>query len=107
MEWKQSYAHQKLRETIYALAIGPDDVRKRLTHAFQGFHTLKKEHFPEILQSDWEWVLKELKKFGPLIREDGSIFRGSVENTCDRIKKKTGVKIARKILTIYEYLDIN
>ena len=104
MSWRKSYAHQKLRETIYSLATGPGDIRKRLVMAHRGFFTLKKENFPKELQSDWEWVLKELKKFGPLLREDGSVFRGSVEHTCSKIKNKTGVKIANKILDMYIYL---
>ena len=107
MEWKRSYAHKKLRETIFAMAVGPDDVRKRLAQTFQGFHTLKKEHFPEELQVEWELILNALKKAGPVVREDGSIFIGSVENTCYKMKKKTGEKIARKILVIYEYLDLH
>ena len=102
---KHAYARQKLRETIYSLAIGPGDIRKRLTHAYNGFFNLKKTDFPENLQLDWEWIQKELKKFGPIIREDGSIFRGAVENTCNRIKNKTGVKIAEKMLNIYRYLE--
>ena len=107
MKTNHSYAKGKLRETIFSLAIGPEDVRKRLAQVFQGFFALKVEHFPENLQSDWEWIHKELTKFGPLIREDGSIFRGSVEHTCSKIKKKTGVKIAQKILDIYLDLESN
>jgi len=102
---KHSYARQKLRETIYSLATGQGDVRKRLTQTYNGFFNLKKSDFPVNLQSDWEWIQKELKKFGPIIREDGSIFRGSVENTCNRIKNKTGEKIAKKILKIYLALE--
>lgn len=105
MKLKPSYAHEKLMMTIHSLATGPGDIRKRLSNAFQGFHTLKKEHFPKELQSDWEWVLKELKKIGPIVREDGSVFRGSVEHTCSRIKNKTGVKITEKIYDIYRYLE--
>lgn len=107
MSRKKSYAEQKLRETIYSLAIGPGDIRQRLAQAYQGFPRLEKEHFPKELLSDWEWVLKELKKFGPLLREDGSVFRGSVEHTCSRIKNKTGVKIAKKILEMYLFLKHN
>lgn len=107
MSRRKSYAEQNLRETIYSLAIGPDDIRKRLTQAHQGFFTLKKEHFPEELQSDWEWVMKQLTKFGPIKRDNGSVFRGSVENTCNKIKKKTGVKIAKKILEMYLFLKHN
>jgi len=93
MTRNHSYASQKLRETIFSLATGPGDIRKRLTQAYNGFFTLNSTDFPIELQSDWEWILRELKKYGPIIREDGSVFRGSVENTCNRIKNKTGVKI--------------
>ena len=105
MKTNYTYAKGKLRETIFSLAIGPEDVRKRLAQVYHGFFALKKEHFPESLQSDWEWIHKELTKFGPLTREDGSIFRGSVEHTCSKINKKTGVKIAKKILDIYLSLE--
>lgn len=104
MSWDTSYIQSLLRETIYSLAVGPDDIRKRLIHAYGGFSHITKDQFPSEVQSDWDWVLKELKRFGPLKREDGSIFRGSVEHTCMRIKKKTGSKIAKKILAIYLYL---
>ena len=104
VDWSKSYIHGKLREVIYSLAVGPDDIRKRLIQAHKGFFHLKKEQFPVELQSDWEWVMKQLTKFGPVEREDGTIFRGSVENTCNRTKRKTGVKIAKKILEIYLYL---
>lgn len=105
MKRDHSYVKDKLRETIYSLAIGPEDIRKRLAHAYQGFFALRNEHFPEKLQPDWKWIQKELTKFGPLKREDGSIFRGSVDHTCSKIKKKTGVKIAKKILNIYLSLE--
>jgi hypothetical protein len=107
MDWKSSYVHGKLRETIYSLAVGPGDIRKRLVQVYSGFFTLKKEQFPLEIQSDWEWIMKELKKYGPLLRDDGSIFRGSVEHTCSRIKNKTGVKIATRLLDIFQYLDLH
>ena len=106
MKTNYSYADGKLRETIYSLAVDPDDIRKRLARAYGAFlFILKKEHFPEKLQSDWEWIQKELKKFGPVIREDGSVFRGSVEHTCSRIKNKTGVKIAKRLLDMHLNLE--
>ena len=107
MNCKPSYAHEKLAVTIHSLATGPGDIRKRLINAYLIFHTLGKEDFPKELQSDWDWVMKELKKFGPIRRDDGSVFRGSVENTCNKIKNKTGVKIAKKLLDMYLYLEHN
>jgi len=102
-----SYARQKLRETIYSLATGPGDIRKRLTQSYNGFFDLQKSEFPLKLQAEWEWIQKELKKFGPIIREDGSVFRGAVENTCTKIKNSTGVKIAERMLKIYLSLESN
>src|SRR5665647_1507991 len=102
---EHSHARQKLRETIYSLATGPGDIRKRLIQAYNGFFILKEYDFPVELQSDWKWILKELKKFGPIIREDGSVFRGAVENTCIRIRNSTGVKIAERMLKIYLSLE--
>jgi hypothetical protein len=105
MDMKDTYARGKLRATIYSLATGPGDIRSRLAQTYKGFFTLKNEHFPKELQPTWEWVIKELKKYGPIIREDGTVFRGSVENTCSKIKNNTGVKIAKKILEIYLTLE--
>lgn len=105
MDWKKSYAHEKLTLTIHSLATGAGDVRQRLASAFTIFHTLKKEDFPVELQSDWEWVHNELTKFGPIYNEKGEPIIGSVQNTCNKIKNSTGVKIAEKILEIYIYLD--
>ena len=98
----------KLRETIYTLAVSPGDIRKRLAQVYPVFlFRLKKEDFPEKLQDDWEWIQKEIKRFGPIKREDGSTFIGSVDHTCRRIKNKTGVKIAEKLLAMYLYLEEN
>jgi len=106
IEWSRSYVHGKLREIIYSLAVGPDDIRKRLFYAHQGFAHIRKEQFPEELQADWEWVISQLTKFGPVVHY-GTLTRGSVEHTCSRIRKQTGVKIANKILEIYLYLEHN
>ena len=105
MEWKKSYAHEKLMLAIHSLATGPGDVRERLVHAFTIFHTLRKENFPEELQSDWEWVHEQLTKYGPIYNEKGEPIIGAVQNTCSKIKNSTGVKIAEKILEIYTYLE--
>jgi len=104
VEWSKSYIHGKLRETIYSLAVGPDDIRRRLFYAHQGFAHIRKEQFPKELQADWEWVIHQLTKFGPAVYF-GTLTRGSVEHTCSRIRKQTGVKIAKKILEIYLYLE--
>jgi hypothetical protein len=108
MDWDQTYVKGNLREAIYTLVVSPDDIRKRLAQVYKLYlFKLRKENFPEKLQYDWEWIQKELKRFGPIKREDGSTFIGSVDHTCRRIKNKTGVKIAEKLLAMYLYLEEN
>lgn len=103
-----SYARGKLREAIFSLATGPGDIRKRLIQAHNAFFIrLKNNQFPVELQSDWEWIQNELTKKEPIRRGNESVISriSRVENTCMSIKNKTGVKIAQKILKIYESLE--
>lgn len=94
---KYNYTYQKLYGAMECLALHPDDVRKRLACAFLGFHVLRENDFPPHLRSDWNWILKQLSKFGPLRNARGEVFEGSVEHTMRRIRKETGVEIAKKI----------
>ena len=96
-----SYAVEKLTTTLECLATHPGDVRERLTSAFPTFCTLTKDDFPPEYQKKWEWVQKELTKFGPLRDCKGEVWRGSVENTMKRVRKKTGAKIAKTIYELY------
>lgn len=105
MNWRKSYAHLKLMVTIHSLATGPGDIRKRLVDAHLIFHVLRREDFPKELQSDWEWVMKELTRFGPIYNSKGEQSIGTVQNTCNKIKNKTGIKIAKKLLDMYIYLE--
>jgi len=102
---KYSYISGKLRETIFSLAVGPDDIRGRLIQAHKGFWHLREEHFPKELWPDWVWIINELKKVKPEIREKYSNNISTVELRCRSMHKKTGVKIAKKILEIYLKLN--
>jgi hypothetical protein len=70
------------------------------------FHTLEEDDFPPELQKDWRWVMDQLTKFGPIYGQKGEIRFGSVEHTMRRVKKKTGVRIAEKLVDLYEALRI-
>lgn len=88
------------------LTFGKEDMRKRLIDAFQGYlHVLRKSDFPSHLQNDWQWVMDQLARFGPYEVDNGWLITGSVENTMNRIKKKTGVKIAKKIAEIKSEIE--
>lgn len=95
------YAVEKLSVAVECLATHPGDVRERLLFAFLDFPALKEKDFPPELQDDWHWVMKELRKFGPLRTPDGKVRVGSVENTMRKIRKATGSKIAKKIYQLY------
>lgn len=92
---------------MYTLATGRGDVRARLLGAFMSFHTLNEDDFPEKYKKDWEWIMKQLTKCGPLLDHKGDVWRGSVENTMNKIKNSTGEKIAEKIFNIGWELHTN
>ena len=95
------YAREKLFDAVYSLVVGQKDVRSRLVNAYMQCHTLKAEHFPDELKKDWTWIQRELAKHGHVRNYKGEIQTGSVENTMNTIKNKTGSKIARKIFDLY------
>ena len=97
---RYSYTREKFYVTMRTLATEPGDVRTRLLSAFMTFHTLKKDDFPEEFKEDWEWIMKQLTKFGPLLDHKNEVWRGSVENTMNKIRNRTGEKIAERIFNI-------
>lgn len=105
MKRSYSYANGKLLEAIQALALGPGDVRSRLEHAFMSLHILSPGDFPPELQKDWDWVVNQMTRFGPLLRADGRVWMGSVEHTMRRIRNRTGVEIARRICDLFWKLE--
>lgn len=98
---RYGYTVEKLTNTLECLAIHPGDVRERLTAAFLSFHTLRSNDFPPEYRKDWDWVLSELTKYGPLINYKGEVWRGSVTNTMHHVHKSTASKIAKKIYELY------
>ena len=102
-----NYIREKLNISIEQLATGKGNVRERLKTAYMTFHTLQKEDFPSELQKDWEWIINQMTKFGPVLGEDESILQGSVENTMHRIKNLTGEKIAKRIFMLYREMNEN
>ena len=99
------YAYEKFRDALNSLATGPYDIRQRLHSAYWHLRPVSKKHLPEQLQDDYQWILNQLTKFGPVIGKDGKIIRGPVEETLNRIHNATGSKIAERILHIYHQLN--
>jgi hypothetical protein len=100
-----SYAYEKFTSAVQSLAIGSGDVRERLRHAYLHIRILNENHLPEQLYKDYQWVLKQLKRYDPAIGPDGKVLRSSVDETLRRIHKSTGTKIAEHIFHIYVQLN--
>jgi hypothetical protein len=73
--------------------------------AYLHFHPVAMKHLPEQLQDDYQWILNQLTKFGPVVETDGKVLRGAVEEILNRIRNVTGSKIAERILHIYHQLN--
>ena len=99
------YAYEKFNDALHSLATGPDNVRQRLRFAYLHFQPVCKKHLPDQLQNDYQWVLNQLTRFGPVIGRDGKVLRGAVDETLNRIRNSTGSKIAERILHIYHQLN--
>lgn len=105
MNPRHFYAYERFTSALRSLAIGSGDVRVRLSGAYMDFHPVKENHLPEDLHSDYEWVIAQLTRFGPVLNGQGEVVRGAVAETLRRIRRSTGVKIAERILHIYTELN--
>jgi len=99
------YAYEKFNDALNSLATGPDDVRQRLRSAYWHFRPVGKKHLPVQLQNDFQWILNQLTRFGPIVGRDGKVLCSAVEETLSRIRNSTGSKIAERILHIYHQLN--
>lgn len=102
-----TYAIEKLTDAIRCLATQPGDVRSRLVAAFMCFHTLQERDFPPQLRTDWNWLITQLTRYGPVWDYKGDVLVGSVEATLRSIQNRTGAKIAKKIYELYWSVSAN
>lgn len=99
------YAYEKFVAALESLATRTGDVRERLAGAYFHFHTVRDKHLPGYLQHDYQWVLKQLMRYDPVVGPDGIVIRNSLDETLRRIRKSTGTKIAKRIFEIYWHLN--
>ena len=106
------YALEKLSNAVRILAVSEGDVRSRLLTAYQEFHTLREDDFPQELRADYVWILNELTKRKPQSEIDMREWAmdGYVAANLQHIINRTGSRIAEKIYdlehrvrTNYEY----
>ena len=65
-----TYTHEKLSIAMRTLATGPKDIRFRLSDAFLNFSPLDRQSFPKELRADWDYLMKELMKLGPILESE-------------------------------------
>lgn len=93
------YAREKFSSAVCILATGPGDVRSRLRKAFIEFSPVQESDIPDELLEDFRWIIWELTKREPVANE------GKMNATIDRMKNRTGSKIAEKIYGINSRLE--
>ena len=90
------YALGKFGEAVYALATEPGDVRSRLYPAFICLLPVRADDLPPALGQDLEWVTEKLTSKKSRFPE----MEGDLLATLRSIRNSTGVKVAKRIVTI-------
>lgn len=102
---KDKLAAESVVERVYLaveqLCIGQEDVRKRLNAAVLTLLPLQVSEFPEGVQEDFDWVIRESTKYKSKYPQ----FQGNLETTMMSIRNSTGQKIARRIFHIYSSIQ--
>jgi len=100
----EQYFREKLSFIIHNLVIGEGDIKERLLSSKKYFYLLKStKGLPDHLKDDWQFVIDNLTKYGPIIVED-TVMQDPILNTLQRIRKKTASKIAERIFKVYSFL---
>ncbi|GGX09623.1 hypothetical protein [Undibacterium macrobrachii] len=102
---KDKLAAEAVVERVYLaveqLCIGQGDVRKRLITSILTLIPLRECEFPECVQMDFDWVIRESTKYKSKYPQ----FQGDLEVTMMRIRNTTGQKIAQRIFHIYSSIQ--
>ncbi|MBM3137643.1 MAG: hypothetical protein FJZ98_05595 [Chloroflexi bacterium] len=117
---KYGYALEKFGCAIYTLAVGEEEIRKRLLIIFQGdLLCVTPVHLPEKVREDYKWILEQIQKYDQKYKgqkkyyesfENGAekyahLLPTKIEATLHRIKRKTATKIAERIYAIWEVVE--
>jgi len=98
---------EKLTNALDSLALGEGNIKERLISVHSDLISIHPNEIPAEHKEDWEWIQKQFTKLGPLTSPSGEVWVGSVENTMKKIHKSTGVKIAKKIYSMYWAVSSN
>lgn len=90
-----AYYFGKVSDALNILATGSEDIKDRLIGAGDVFLCVHPDGVPEELRNHVQWVQNQLTRFKATGNE------GDLRATMRRIRKSTGVKIAKRIVYIY------
>jgi hypothetical protein len=99
------YAEEKFSEAIRTLTLGGGDIKERLKEAYGCFRPVTVADLPAHLKADYEWIKAQLLAKPPLVaQESETIVSGSLEQTLHLMRRKTGTKIAERIVYLRDKL---
>lgn len=86
-----TYANEKYASAIQILATNISGIRQRLNAAAFDIMLISPEMVPDVegVQDDIRWIHEQLTKYG------------RVPTTMNTIRRKTGEKIAKRVVTVY------
>ena len=103
---KYKYALEKLNQVERVLTLNPFDIRKRLTSAYPSMSMLTSDDLPKHLRKKYDKIMNRLTKRGPLLRSDGEIIYGALENTMKGSTNKTTARIAADLIELKDDLEL-
>ena len=92
---------ERMYLAVCALCIGPGDVRSRLIDVGIHLTPLMPSEFPSHLRADFMWITKHLTRFPARHQHEGAM-----EASMAKIQNSTGVKIAQRVLALFEEIQI-
>ena len=97
------YVLGRLYLTIETLCLGPGDIRSRLETAARHhlIPVVRVKDFPGDLQEDYKWIIEQLTRYSAPTIYTGDDRDDRLKWTTQRIRRKTGVKIATRILALF------
>ncbi|SPE43644.1 hypothetical protein SBA7_1620004 [Candidatus Sulfotelmatobacter sp. SbA7] len=102
---RYSRANEKFTDAMHRLLVGEGDARQRLRSAYRPLRTLHPEELPEEMREEFNDVLGEMTRYGPLRDPDGTPWRSAIDHTMGRIRNATARRLIERLATLRRQLD--
>lgn len=118
MSYKYTYAWEKFNRAIYSLAIGKEEITKRLLPVFEGDLLMiePEKHLPNKVRDTYKEIQELLSKYDEAYKGQKKVFETDdvrldhflptrTQASLHRMRGSTGEKIAKKLFYIYDVLN--